>query len=92
LFERRRDPRPLGRGGCQTALTPKINAHEIHVIEDCIFLDIFAPGGDGRISDYLEIFQSTQNNSQITARKVAIEKVNLPTSLLSNLGHFEKIS
>lgn len=67
-------------------LTPYLNAHQIHAIEDSVFLDIFAPGKDeGKLSDYLEIISSEQNSSRIIGRKMSIEDVKLPDTLSNNM-------
>jgi len=70
-------------------LTPKVNAHQIEVIEECVFLDIFAPGkAEGKLSDFLEIIQEKKNGAQLVARKIPLEKVVLPQSLLNNIDNY----
>lgn len=74
-------------------LTPQKNAHQIEAVEDCIFLDVFAPGkSEGKLSDYLEIIKSEQNGSRLIGRKIATEEVDLPESLKSCHANYTEIT
>ena len=74
-------------------ITPKINAHQIHALEDSTFLDVFAPGlAEEKLSDYLDIIKSEKNGLRLTAKKMSIEDVELPVSLLKNMDSYTKIS
>lgn len=76
-----------------TVLTPNINAHEIEALEECTFLDIFSPGkSDGPLSSYLQIMDKEENTQAIIAKKISIEKANLPSSLKNDIIQVIKIT
>lgn len=79
--------------GNYSILTPKINAHQIDVIEDSIFLDIFAPGkAEGMPSDYLKIIKTDEDGKRLIGKKVSIEDVELPASVKEGIGSYLVIS
>jgi hypothetical protein len=75
-----------------SVITPQNNGHQIDAIEDCVFLDVFAPGqSEGKLSDYLEIIKSEQNGSRLIGRKIAAEEVDLPESLKNCHANYTEI-
>jgi hypothetical protein len=79
-------------------LTPKINAHEIEVTEDAVFLDVFAPGKqEGRLSEYLKVVNTELDEvvikeDQLVAEIVPFAAVEIPESLLTNLTSFTEVN
>jgi len=75
-------------------MTPKKNAHLIEAVEDSIFLDIFAPGKSGgeRLSDYLDIIKSEQNDSRLIARTISTEYAQLPESLKNESNGYTEVN
>lgn len=73
------------------ALTPKLNAHKILALEDCIFLDCFAPSiaEDCRCA-FLEIVET--DGLKVKARKLERDEVQLPDYWYANNTEIQAIS
>lgn len=74
-------------------LTPKKNAHQIDIIDDSIFLDIFSPGSTKKtLSVFLDIIESEQNGTRLVTKKTLMNNIKLPASLKADADDFIQIT